>query len=73
MMEKIVLILLLWAAAVALGMLMAWPIQMLWNYALVGSITGVNEISFWQAYGIFLLVRLITYTDFGNSYNKKQK
>lgn len=72
MMEKIVLILLLWAAAIVLGMLMAWPIQMLWNYALVGSIAGVNEISFWQAYGIFLLVRIITYTDFGNSHNKNK-
>lgn len=71
-MEKIVVILLLWAAAILLGMIIAWPIQLLWNYALVGSITTVNEISFWQAYGIFLLVKLITYTDFNNSFNKNK-
>lgn len=72
MMEKIAFVMLLWIAAILLGMIIAWPIQLLWNYALVGSITAVNEISFWQAYGIFLLVRLITYTDFNNSFNKNK-
>lgn len=72
MMEKIAFVVLLWIAAILLGMIIAWPIQLLWNYALVGSITAVNEISFWQAYGIFLLVRLITYTDFNNSFNKNK-
>lgn len=72
MMEKIAFVVLLWIAAILLGMIIAWPIQLLWNYALVGSITAVNEISFWQAYGIFLLVKLITYTDFNNSFNKNK-
>lgn len=72
MMEKIAFVVLLWIAAILLGMIIAWPIQLLWNYALVGSITAVNEISFWQAYGIFLLAKLITYTDLNNSFNKNK-
>lgn len=72
MMEKIAFVVLLWIAAILLGMIIAWPIQLLWNYALVGSITAVNEISFWQAYGIFLLAKLITYADLNNSFNKNK-
>jgi hypothetical protein len=32
--------------------LLAWPVQLLWNYSLVGAVDGVNPISFWQALGI---------------------
>jgi hypothetical protein len=35
--------------------IMAWPIQLLWNSALVPAVDGVNPISFWQALGINLL------------------
>lgn len=45
--------------AVVMGIILAWPIQWLWNNALVGSINGINPIGFWQAYGIFLLSSII--------------
>jgi hypothetical protein len=47
--------LLLLLGAVVIGIFLAWPIQWLWNNALVGSINGINPISFWQAYGIYIL------------------
>lgn len=42
-----------------LNFLFTWPIQLLWNGALVGAIDGINPISFWQALGIGLLVSLL--------------
>lgn len=53
------LALLLLLGAVVLGIILAWPIQWLWNNALVGSIDGINPIGFWQAYGIYLLGNLL--------------
>lgn len=53
------LALLLLLGAVVLGIILAWPIQWLWNNALVGSINGINPIGFWQAYGIYLLGNLL--------------
>jgi hypothetical protein len=61
MMNKTAVIVLLWVAIILLGAVVAYPIQLLWNYALVGSIVGVNKIGFWQAYGIFLLIRIMIY------------
>jgi hypothetical protein len=46
-------------AFILIGIVISLPIQWLWNNALVGSIDGINLISFWEAYGIFLLVNLI--------------
>ncbi len=38
-----------------IGFIWSWPIQWLWNNILVGSINGINPVSFWQAYGIYIL------------------
>jgi hypothetical protein len=46
---------LLLLGAIVIGIFLAWPIQWLWNNALVGSINGINPIGFWQAYGIYIL------------------
>lgn len=40
------------------GIILAWPIQWLWNNSLVNAINGIHPISFWRAYGIFILVSL---------------
>lgn len=48
---------------VILGIILAWPIQWLWNNSLVGAVDSVHLISFWQAYGIFLLVNLVLTTN----------
>jgi hypothetical protein len=46
--------------------LLAWPVQLLWNYSLVGAVDGVNPISFWQALGISFLFSIL----FKNSSSK---
>jgi len=42
-----------------LSILVAWPIQWLWNNCLVDAVDSVNPISFWQAFGINLLVQIL--------------
>jgi hypothetical protein len=49
-------------AAVILGC----PVMLLWNYCLVGAINGVNEIGFFQAIGLNLLISIL----FKSSINK---
>lgn len=44
---------------IVISIILSWPIQLLWNYSLVGAIDGVNRISFWQAYGLFILANLM--------------
>jgi hypothetical protein len=61
-------------AAILLGMLIAYPIQFLWNHALVGAIEGVNKIGYWQAYGIVLLIKImINTTNVSDSFSKQNK
>lgn len=67
MKETLASAILMWIAAVTIGLLISWPVQWLWNYVLVGTITGVNEISFWQTYGLFILIRLITINNISKS------
>ena len=65
-MEKLVIyvsaIALLFVACIVL----AWPVQLLWNYSLVGAVDGVNPITFWQALGISFLFSIL----FKNSSSK---
>jgi hypothetical protein len=44
---------------VAIGLLFSLPVMLLWNGCLVGAITGVNEISWLQAWGILVLAGLL--------------
>ena len=44
---------------VVLGILMAWPVQILWNLCLIRAIDGLNPITFWQALGIKLLCSIL--------------
>lgn len=41
------------------AILLAWPVQWLWNNALLGAIEGVNPIGFWQALGINFLASIL--------------
>jgi hypothetical protein len=50
----------------------AWPIQMLWNYCLVGAVNGVNPIGFWQALGLLILFTLL-FTPKTTQINKDEK
>jgi len=40
---------------VLLGLIVSYPIMILWNNCLVGAITGANEIGWLQAWGLSLL------------------
>lgn len=44
---------------VIVTIILAWPIQWLWNHTLVGAIDGVNPIGFWQALGINFLASIL--------------
>lgn len=39
--------------------LLAWPVQWLWNNSLVGAVDGVHSINFWQALGINFLFSIL--------------
>ena len=42
-----------------IAVVLAWPVMLLWNACLVGAITGVNVIGFWQALGLLVLSGLL--------------
>jgi hypothetical protein len=63
---SIVAALLVIVAFLFLCFLISWPVMWLWNNALVGAITGVNEISWLQAWGISFLSSML----FKSSTNK---
>lgn len=52
---------------IVLGILMAWPVQLLWNGCLVEAVDGLNPITFWQALGINVLCSIL----FKNSSSSK--
>jgi hypothetical protein len=47
------------AVLAALGLVLAWPVMMLWNYCLVGAVAGVSEIGWLQAWGLLLLFSIL--------------
>jgi hypothetical protein len=47
------------AGILLLSFLLSWPVYMLWNGCLVGAITGVNEVTWLQAWGISFLSGLL--------------
>lgn len=53
---------------VLLSFLLSWPVYMLWNECLIGAVSGVNEVTWLQAWGINILAGLLFSK---SSYNKK--
>lgn len=49
----------LFLLAVLLGLLLSFPVMLLWNYCLVPAVVGINEIGWLQAWGIMLLSSLL--------------
>lgn len=41
------------------SLLVALPVQWLWNNCLVGAVNGINPIGFWQSVGIFALFTIL--------------
>lgn len=44
---------------IVVGLLFSLPVMWLWNECLVGAVTGVNEITWLQAWGILVLCGLL--------------
>lgn len=44
---------------VVLGLVMSWPVMMLWNGCLVDAVSGVKEIGWLQAWGILVLCGML--------------
>jgi len=44
---------------VLVSFLFSWPVYMLWNYCLVGAVSGVNEVTGFQAWGLNMLAGLL--------------
>lgn len=59
MFEKFIFVLGGIAFLVFLSFLLSWPVYMLWNGCLVGAITGVNEVTWLQAWGLNLLAGIM--------------
>jgi len=57
-MEKVVVFLTLISIALILSLILAFPVQLLWNWALVPTVTGINPVGFWQTWGLMVLVNL---------------
>lgn len=41
------------------AILLAWPVQLLWNGCLIGAVDGVHPIGFWQAMGLNFLFGML--------------
>lgn len=54
-------------AVLLIGIVLALPVQLLWNGCLVGTVDGVHPITFWQALGLNILFSIL----FKNSNNEK--
>lgn len=46
-------------AVIVLTVVLAWPVQLLWNTSLVPAVDGINQITFWQALGINFLASIL--------------
>ena len=44
---------------IVLTLILAFPIEVLWNVALVPAFDGANEIGFWQAFGLMVLIQAL--------------
>jgi hypothetical protein len=55
------------ASLVLLSFVLSWPVMWLWNNALVGAVTGINQVTWLQAWGISTLSGLL----FKTSVSKK--
>lgn len=50
--EKVLTVL---GIVMVVAILLAWPVQVLWNGCLVQAVDGIHPIGFWQALGINVL------------------
>lgn len=53
-----------------IAVIMAWPVQLLWNGCLVPAVTFANPIGFWQALGLNVLVSILFGSKVSNNNSK---
>lgn len=58
-MEKLIALIGAIAFLVFISFLLSWPVYMLWNGCLVTAITGVNEVTWMQAWGLNLMAGIM--------------
>jgi hypothetical protein len=66
-MEKIGSVLGAMFVGLAIIFVLAFPVQLLWNWCLVPAVNGINAIGFWQALGLTILSNVL----FKSSINTK--
>lgn len=44
---------------IVIGMLLSYPVMLLWNGCIVGTISGIGEIGWLQAWGILILCGIL--------------
>ena len=59
MAEIIVLILGRIVGYIVVSLIFAFPVMLLWNYCFVGAISGVNEVTWLQTWGIMVLFNIL--------------
>ena len=55
------------ALTILLGVILSLPIMLLWNYCLVPAVTGMNEITWLQAWGLYVLFNILFKSSSGGS------
>jgi hypothetical protein len=50
-----------------IGILLSWPVYMLWNGCLVDAVAGVKEVTWLQAWGITVLCNILFKTSLSES------
>ena len=58
-MKVVATILFVLLASLLFGLLLSFPMMLLWNACLVPAVSGVAEITWLQAWGLMFLARLI--------------
>ena len=44
---------------ILLGIILSFPIMLLWNYCLVPAVAGISEITWIQAWGLYVLFNIL--------------
>lgn len=69
MRELIGTIVLAFLLVALIGLIVSYPVMLLWNYCLVPAVTGLNQIGWLQAWGLLILSGLLIKT----SHSSKSK
>ena len=55
------------ALTILLGIVLSFPIMLLWNYCLVPAVVGISKITWLQAWGLYVLFNILFKSSSGGS------